>query len=81
MKMSQEDYNKILDTFTEHKDAVKRHYELVKSSGDYKVLEVRVAFDACRALMGTSFITGQYTKGLSDKHVRTAVVKALKTII
>lgn len=81
MKMTREDYNSIVEAFEFNSHNVIAHYEQIKKSGKYNVLEVRVAFDCVRAFLGTSFITGQYDKGLNDNHVRTACVKALKHVL
>jgi hypothetical protein len=81
MKMTKEDYNVILKAFLNNEDKVTAHYNYIKSSGKYQVLEVRVGWDCLRAFVGRDFITDQYDRGLNDNHIQTAVLKALKQII
>lgn len=81
MKMANDDYNRILVAFQNNAEKVKEYYEFIKSSGKFKVVEERVAWDCLRAFMGTSFALEQYNKGLNDTHIKTACVKALKQII
>lgn len=81
MKMAKEDYNMIVEAFENNMDKVKAHYNYIKSSEKFNVLEVRVAFDCLRAFLGTSWICEQYDKGLNDDHIRTSCVKALKTVL
>jgi hypothetical protein len=81
MKMTKEDYNMILGKFLVNQDKVVSHYNHIKSTGNYNVLEVRVAWDCLRAFLGTNWICDQYDKGLNDDHIRTACVKALKTVL
>ena len=81
MKMTKEDYELVLNTVQANKELARKHYENVKAHGDYNVLEVRVAWDVCKHLLGLPFILSQYDKGLHDKHMTTAFVKALKTVL
>jgi hypothetical protein len=81
MKMTKEDYNHIVIVFQNNIDKVEGHYNYIKQSGKYNVLEVRVGFDCLRAFGGKSFMIDQYDKGLNDDHIKTACVKALKTVL
>ena len=81
MKMSTEDYNRIVETFEANRDVVLEHYNRVKESGKYNVLESRVGWDCLRSFLGTPFISNQYDKGLNDTHITTAVVKAVKHVL
>lgn len=81
MKMDKSDYEKIERKFSENEGKIKKYYNEVKESGKYNVLEVRVAFDCLRGLLGTKFIIEQYDKGLNDNHIKTACVKALNKVI
>ena len=81
MKMSQEDYNTIVKAFEYNAEKVKSHYEHIKASGNYGVLENRVAWNCLRAFVGSGWICEQYDKGLKDSHITTASVKALKSTL
>lgn len=81
MKMSKEDYAIILKAFKTERVKVLAHYSQVKEKGQYTNLDVRVAWDCLRGLVGVAFITKQYEKGLNDNHITTACVKALKEVI
>ena len=81
MKMNTEDYNSIVKVFEGSCDTVLNHYNYVKESGRYNVLESRVGWDCLRALLGSPFISNQYEKGLNDSHITTAVVKAVKHVL
>ena len=81
MKMSKEDYNAMFDVFQYNAETIEGHYNFVKSSGKFKVLENRVAWDCLKAFLGSSWISAQYDKGLNDSHITTASVKALKSTL
>lgn len=81
MKMSKEDYKHLLGKFLVNQDKVTSHYIYIKSSGKFNVLEKRVAWDCLRAFLGTNWICDLYDKGLSDDHITTACVKALKEVL
>ena len=81
MKMNTEDYNRIVEVFEDNSSIVLDRYDYIKGSGRYKVLESRVGWDCLRALVGSSFISNQYDKGLNDNHITTAVVKAVKHVL
>lgn len=79
--MSNEDYNVVLNKFNENKPFLRQHMANVKQDGRYTVLHNRVAWDACKFLLGADFISYQYGQGLNDKHITTGLVKALKTAL
>lgn len=84
MKMSKVDYEKVISAFESKKEIIVEHYEAIKNSGKYNnlgVIDVRVAWFACRYALGIDFILDQYGKGLNDTHVQTAIVKSLKKIL
>ena len=81
MKMTKEDYNRIVETFEDNSTIVLDRYDYIKGSGKYNVLESRVGWDCLRALLGSPFISNQYDKGLNDTHITTAVVKAVKHVL
>jgi hypothetical protein len=81
MKMSTEDFNTIVEAFEQNKEVILKHYEMVERSGNFHILEKRVAWDALRAFVSTKWICGQYDKGLHDGHITTACMKALEKIL
>lgn len=81
MKMAKDDYKSLLGKFLANQDKVISHYNYIKSSGKYKSLEERVAWDCLRAFVGGNWILDQYDKGLNDNHITTACVKALKSVL
>lgn len=81
MKMSEEDYNVVLDAFVKNKEAVREYYKFIKDGGGYKDLDTRVSWDCSRKYINNNFSLGQYKKGLNDTHLTTAYNKALKTVL
>ncbi len=81
MKMTKEHYQQIVSAFQENATVIQEHYNAVKESGRYKVLETRVGWDCIRAFLPKDFISKQYALGLNDTHISTAVTKALKAVL
>ena len=79
MKMSATSYETIVKAMEENRALLCEHMRLTKESGNYKVLEVRIGWDALRAFHGRDFREHLYNvEGLNDKHIETALKKAIK---
>lgn len=62
-----------------HKQLV-RYISIVKSEGDYKNLEVRIAWDLLRVCFHRGFVTEEFYEkyGANDDHVTTLVTKCFR---
>ncbi len=71
----------VIKKFQGIKHLIPKHVELVKQEGNYKDLEVRIAWDCLRAVMGTKWICNLYDRyNCNDNHITTLAKKALKTV-
>ena len=85
MKMTQENYNKVLKIYKENKDLIASHKENLKANETYKDLNVRLAFDIFYSKLFTvnerRLIAQNGTDNeLYDSHLQTAFLKALNEI-
>ena len=79
MRMRKESYNKIAEAFAQHKEVIKNHREIVRESGRFQDLEVRVGFDAYYGLLSLDErINIVKIDDLKDAHLQTAILKALR---
>ena len=85
MKMTKENYNKVLEVYKENKDLIASHKEHLKANATYKDLNVRLAFDVFYSqlfpLEQRRIISQSGTDNdLCDSHLQTAFLKALNEI-
>lgn len=85
MKMTTENYNKVLKVYKENKELITRHKEHLKANATYKDLNVRLAFDVFYSQLFTldeRRVIAQYgtDNELHDSHLQTAFLKALNEI-
>ena len=85
MKMTQENYNKVLKVYKENKDLISRHKDHLKANAKYKDLNIRLAFDIFYSQLFTlderRVIAQNGTDNeLHDNHLQTAFLKALNEI-
>lgn len=85
MKMTTENYNKVLKVYKENKELITRHKEHLKDNATYQDLNVRLAFDVFYSqlfpLEERRLIAQNGTdKELHDNHLQTAFLKALNEI-
>lgn len=85
MKMTKENYNKVLEVYKENRDLIARHKEDLKANAKYRDLNVRLAFDVWysklfsveqRRAIGQNGTDNE----LYDNHLQTAFLKALNEI-
>lgn len=85
MKMTTENYNKVLKVYKENKELIASHKEHLKANATYKDLNVRLAFDVFYSKLFTvderRVIAQDGTDNdLNDNHLQTTFLKALKEI-
>ena len=85
MKMTKENYSKVLEVFKESRDLIASHKEDLKANAAYRDLNIRLAFDVWYSKLFTveqrRLITQSGTDNeLYDQHLKTALVKALNEI-
>ena len=85
MKMTKENYNKVLKVYKENKDLIAQHKEYLKANAKYKDLNIRVAFDIFYSklfpLDERRLIAQNGTDNeLHNNHLQTAFLKALNEI-
>lgn len=85
MKMTTENYNKVLKVYKENKELITRHKEHLKANATYQDLNVRLVFDVFYSqlfpLEERRLIAQNDTdKELHDNHLQTAFLKALNEI-
>ena len=85
MKMTKENYNKVLKVYKDNKDLIASHKEHLKANATYKDLNVRLAFDVFYSKLFTvderRIIAQDGTDNdLNDNHLQTAFLKALNEI-
>ena len=85
MKMSKENYSKVLEVFKENRDLIASHKEDLKANATYKDLNIRLAFDVWHSKLITREVKNnimQYGSSdeLNDNHLQTALLKALNEI-
>ena len=85
MKMTKENYNKVLKVYKDNKDLIASHKEHLKANATYKDLNVRLAFDVFYSqlfpLEERRLIAQNGTDNeLNDNHLQTALLKALNEI-
>ena len=81
----QEAYKETLDEFkaishdSDLLDKLKCHIKAVKESGEYKMLNARIAWDIMRWRIGTSRMCDWYRKyGCNDEHITTLSLRCLR---
>ena len=85
MKMTKENYSRVLEVYKENKDLIARHKEHLKANATYKDLNVRLAFDIFHSqlfpLEQRRIISQSGTDNeLYDSHLQTSFLKALNEI-
>ena len=81
MKMSKESYNLILDTFSEHLEAIKEHKQWIIENASYNNLNVRLGFDAFHGLLPLNQRRHiAKSDNLKDSHLQTGILKALNEL-
>ena len=85
MKMTKENYSKVLEVFKENKDLIASHKEDLKANATYKDLNIRLAFDVWHSTLISREVKNnimQYGSSdeLNDNHLQTALLKALSEI-
>ena len=79
MKMSKESYKKIVAVFSENREILKNHRNLLKGKDNVKNIEVRLAFDAYHGLLPLNERRHiAKSDDLKDAHLQTALLKALR---
>ena len=60
-------------------DKLKKHIKAVKESGEYKMLNVRIAWDIMRWRIGTSRMCDWYMKyDCDDDHITTLALRCMR---
>ena len=82
MKIKKEDYEVIKAAISKvNKEALKKHIEAVKVSGNYKDLDTRINWDI---LWASELGKGEFLRGLysyaNDEHINTALKSAVKEL-
>ena len=85
MKMTKENYNKVLKVYKDNKDLIASHKEHLKANATYKDLNVRLAFDVFYSKLFTvperrAIAQDGTDNELYDQHLQTALLKALNEI-
>ena len=81
MKMSKENYNLILTTFSENLDVIKKHMEWLIKMDCYNNLNVRLGFDSYHGLLTLDQRRHiRESDNLKDRHLETGILKALKQL-
>lgn len=85
MKMTKENYNKVLEVYKENRDLIAQHKEYLKENATYKDLNTRLVFDVFHSqlfpLKERRLIKQFNTDNeLNDNHLKTAFFKALNEI-
>lgn len=85
MKMTKENYSKVLEVFKENRELIASHKEHLRANATYKDLNVRLAFDVFYSKLFTlderRVIAQDGTDNdLNDNHLQTAFLKALNEI-
>lgn len=85
MKMTKENYNRVLEVYKANKELIERHKEHLKANATYQDLNVRLAFDVFYSqlfpLEERRLIAQNGTDNeLHDNHLQTAFLKALNEI-
>ena len=85
MKMTKENYNKVLTVYKDNRELIASHKEHLKANATYNDLNVRLAFDVFYSKLFTlderRVIAQDGTDNeLYDNHLQTAFLKALKEI-
>lgn len=85
MKMTKENYSRVLEVYKENRDLIARHKEHLKANAKYKDLNVRLAFDIFHSQLFTleqrRLIAQTGTDNeLYDSHLQTSLLKALNEI-
>lgn len=85
MKMTKENYNKVLKVYQDNRELIASHKEHLKANATYKDLNVRLAFDVFYSKLFTvperRVIAQDGTDNeLNDNHLQTAFLKALNEI-
>ena len=80
----QEVYTETLDEFkkisldSDLREKLKNHIQAVKESGEYKILNVRIAWDIMRWRIGTSRMCDWYRKyECNDDHITTLALRCI----
>lgn len=85
MKMTKENYNKVLKVYQDNRELIASHKEHLKANATYNDLNVRLAFDVFYSKLFTvserRVIAQDGTDNdLNGNHLQTAFLKALKEI-
>ena len=85
MKMTRENYNKVLKVYKDNRDLIASHKEDLKANATYRDLNIRLAFDVWYSKLFSveqrRLITQAGTDNeLYDQHLQTAFLKALNEI-
>lgn len=85
MKMTKENYNKVLKVYQDNRELIASHKEHLKANATYRDLNIRLAFDVWYSKLFTveqrRLITQAGTDNeLYDQHLQTALLKALNEI-
>lgn len=85
MKMTKENYNKVLKVYQDNKDLIESHKEYLKANATYNDLNVRLVFDVFHSQLfrfneRRSIAQRGTDNELNDNHLQTAFLKALNEI-
>ena len=85
MKMTKENYNKVLKVYKDNRDLIASHKEDLKANATYRDLNIRLAFDVWYSKLFSveqRRAVAQYgtDNDLNDNHLQTAFLKALNEI-
>lgn len=85
MKMTRENYNKVLKVYQDNRELIASHKEDLKANATYRDLNIRLAFDVFYSKLFTvderRIIAQDGTDNdLNDNHLQTAFLKALNEI-
>nr|DAG96675.1 MAG TPA: hypothetical protein [Herelleviridae sp.] len=85
MKMTKENYKKVLEVYKENKELISIHKEHLKANATYQDLNTRLVFDIWYSQLfpleqRRIIAVDEEGEHLNDNHLKTGFVKALKEI-
>lgn len=80
MKMTKENYNKVLKVYKENKELIASHKEHLKANATYQDLNTRLVFDVFHSQLFPLSERRIISDNLNDDHLKTGFVKALNEI-
>lgn len=83
LKISEKEYNNILNGFIKEKDVILNYYNKLQESDFAGNIYDRVGFEALRYTQGNDYIVKVLydQEGLNDNHISTVVKRVLKYLL